>query len=75
MLFWQPFKIEQGTGIWVGVDTSFNGFKEDKSLFVHKMHRILSQTYYKWPAYVFGEGYCDFSSINCNFYTLGKTRE
>jgi len=37
MLFRQPFKIEQSLGIWVGLDTSFNGFKEDKRLFVHKL--------------------------------------
>jgi len=37
MLFRQPFKIEQSIGIKLGLDTSFNGFKEDKSFFVHKM--------------------------------------
>jgi len=37
MLFRQPFKIEQSIGIWLGLDTSFNGFKEEKRLFVHKM--------------------------------------
>jgi len=37
MLFKQPFKIEQSIGIWLGLDTSFNGFKEDKSLLVHEM--------------------------------------
>jgi len=33
MLFRQPFKIEQSLGIWLGLDTSFNGFKEDNRLF------------------------------------------
>jgi len=51
-MFRQPFRIEQGIGIWVGVDTSFDGFKEDKKLFVHNMHRILSHACYKWPTYV-----------------------
>jgi len=37
MLFRQSFKIEQSLGIWLGLDTSFNDFKEDKRLFVHKM--------------------------------------
>jgi len=37
MLFRQPFKIKQSTGIWLGLNTSFNGFKEDKKFFVHKM--------------------------------------
>jgi len=37
MLFGQPFKVEQSIGIWLGLDTSFNRFKEDKRLFVHKM--------------------------------------
>jgi len=34
-LFRQPFKIEQVIGIWIGLDISFNGFKEDKRLFIH----------------------------------------
>jgi len=37
MLFRQPFKIEQSIGIWLGLDISFNGFEENKRLFVHKM--------------------------------------
>jgi len=74
ILFRQPFKIEQDIGIWLGVDTSFNGFKEDMRLFVHEMHRILNQACYKWPTHVPRERYFDFSSIICNFQVLGKTR-
>jgi len=37
MLFRQPFKIEQSIGIWLGLDTPFNGFREDKRLFVYKL--------------------------------------
>jgi len=33
----QPFEIEQSMGIWLGLDTSFNDFKEDKRLFVYRM--------------------------------------
>jgi len=61
------FKIEQSVGIWLGLDTSFNGFKEDNKLFVHKMHRILRQDCRKWPALVSKGSKCDSSSINCNF--------
>jgi len=37
MLFKQPLKFEQSKGIWLGLNTSLNGFKEDKRLFVYKM--------------------------------------
>jgi len=74
MLFRQPFKIDWSIDLWVGVDISFNGFKGNKRLFVHKMYRTLSQACYKWLAHVPREGYCGFSSINCNFQILGKTK-
>jgi len=37
MLCRQRFKIEQSIGILLGLDTWFNGFKEVKRFFVHKM--------------------------------------
>jgi len=71
----QPFKIEQGIGILQGLHTSFNGFKEDKRLFFHKMCRVLRQVAINGHYMSSRERYHDSISINCNFQfqILGET--
>jgi len=37
MLFRQPIKIQQSISIWLGLDTSFNGIRQDKRIISKKI--------------------------------------